>query len=258
MEAREWARLILEADTLDQKLLNPGKLTDNDPGLPVFYKEPVRPPGMGFNKRSKQEKLPSFQDLRNEEHRAVCLHRFAGHELLAVEIMAYALIAFPEAPKDFRKGLIKTLKEEQGHVRLYMRRLKELGLNFGDLPLYKHFWAAVKFLHNPIQYVSVMSLTFEMANLDFAPTYGLYFDKFNDPKSSNLMRQIFKDELRHVNFGWQWLNQMKGIEDSSWDTYVEALPPYLTPKRARGQVFHEDHRRMAGIPDTWINNFKKQ
>ena len=58
MEAREWAKLILEADTLEQKLLNPGKLTDNEPGLPVFYKEPVRPPGMGFNKRSKKEKLP--------------------------------------------------------------------------------------------------------------------------------------------------------------------------------------------------------
>lgn len=256
MEIREWAKLILEADSLERKLFNPGKLTDNEPGLPFFCKEPVRPQGMEFNTRSKSEKLPSFQELREPDKRAICLHRFAGHELLAVEIMAYALLAFPEAPKDFRKGLAKTLKEEQGHVRLYMRRLSDFGMQLGDMPLYKHFWSCVKFLHDPIQYVSVMSLTFEMANLDFAPTYGMYFDKFGDPKSSHLMKRIFTDELKHVNFGWNWLNQMKGHDISSWDTYVDALPPYMSPKRAKGHVFHEKHREDAGVSKEWIGSFK--
>jgi|SRR3989344_3454948 len=109
MELREWAKRILTADTLEEKLLCPDNLTDNCPGAPLLFNEPTRPPGMGFNKRSKEEKLPPFQTHDSSDNRAICLHRFAGHELLAVEIMAHALTAFPDAPKAFRKGVAHTL-----------------------------------------------------------------------------------------------------------------------------------------------------
>ena len=135
MELREWAIRILSADTLEEKLLCPAVLTDYDPGPPLIFNEPVRPTGMGFHRRTKEEKLPPFQDHKSEDKRAICLHRFAGHELLAVEIMAHALTAFPDAPKAFRKGVAHTLKEEQGHVKMYMTRMEQMGLRFGDLPL---------------------------------------------------------------------------------------------------------------------------
>src|SRR3990167_10812968 len=140
MELREWAIRILSADTLAEKLFCPEILTDDEPGSPLTFNEPVRPIGMEFKKRAKEEKLPPFQDHRSEEKRAICLHRFAGHELLAVEIMAHALLAFPSVSKSFRKGVAHTLKEEQGHVKLYMKRMEEMGIKFGDLPLYRHFW----------------------------------------------------------------------------------------------------------------------
>lgn len=139
MELREWALSILEADSLERKLAHPGELTDDEPGPPLFWKEPVRPQGMGFTWRTREEKLPPFHDHHDPDKRAVCLHRFAGHELLAVEIMAFALLAFPDAPKHFRRGLANTLHEEQGHVRLYMEAMEKLGIRFGDLPLYRHF-----------------------------------------------------------------------------------------------------------------------
>lgn len=141
MELREWALSILSADTLEGKLFTPEELTDLLPGSPVFWKEPIRPRSMGFQKHTHKGKLPKLPELKNPDNRAICLHRFAGHELLAVEIMAYALLAFPHAPKHFRRGVAHTLREEQEHVRLYIHRMGELGLQLGDLPLYKHFWA---------------------------------------------------------------------------------------------------------------------
>ena len=210
---------------------------------------------MGFNKRTKEEKLPSFQTHGKEENRAACLHRFAGHELLAVEIMAHALTAFPDAPKSFRKGIAHTLKEEQGHVRLYMQRMEEMGLRFGDLPLYRHFWNHVPYLTSPVRYVSVMSLTFEMANLDFAPLYGKSFSHFGDEKSAALMAQIVKDEINHVSFGWRWLNRLKG-ENDAWNTWVESIAPKLVPSRAKGFVLHEENRLNAGLPQSWIDKLK--
>ena len=255
MELREWAIEILSADTLEGKLFTPNILTDFDPGKPKVFNEPVRPIGMGFQKRTHEQKLPPFHEHKSEEKRAVCLHRFAGHELLAVEIMAHALTAFPEAPKAFRKGVAHTLKEEQGHVRLYMKRLEEMGLEFGDLPLYRHFWHHVPYLTSPVRYVSVMSLTFEMANLDFAPLYGKSFASFGDEKSSDLMKQILKDEINHVSFGYRWLNKFRG-KSTAWDSWLSSLSPKLGPNRAKGQVFQTENRKKAGIPEDWIEKIR--
>lgn len=256
MELREWALRILSADTLKEKLFNPEKLTDFDPGPALLFKEPVRPMGMHFQRHSRREKLPTFHEHRDPHKRAICLHRFAGHELLAVEIMAQALLAFPEAPKHFRKGVANTLREEQGHVQLYIRRMEALGLKFGDLPLYRHFWAYVPHLTCPVRYVSVMSLTFEMANLDFAPMYGNSFSRVGDLLSAALMQQILDDEINHVSFGMHWLKKLKQPQTSEWETWEHNLPKPMTPKRAKGFVLHEETRRRAGIPEEWIQKLK--
>lgn len=257
MEIREWACQILDATTLEDKLIDPGTLTDEEPGPPIVWSEPSRPPGMSFNRRTREEKLPSFQEHGDPDKRAICLHRFAGHELLAVEIMAYTLLAFPDAPKIFRKGVAHTLKEEQGHVRLYIKRLEELGVRFGDLPLYRHFWMHTPYITSPMHYVSMMSLTFEMANLDFAPMYGKSFQHFGDQDSAQLMATILKDEISHVNFGLHWLKRMKQNETSEWDAWEQTLnTTLLTPKRAKGFLLHEEHRYRAGIPEEWVLKLK--
>lgn len=257
MEIRDWVIRILSGDTLAEKLLAPDLLTDREPGPPLFWKEPTRPPGMGFHRHRYKDKLPSILEHGDPEKRAICLHRFAGHELLAVEIMAYALLAFPEAPKNFRKGLVHTLKEEQGHVRLYIKRMEEMGLTFGALPLYRNFWAYVPHLTSPLHYVSVMSLTFEMANLDFAPYYGHSFARHGDQESAALMQQILADELRHVSFGYKWFNQLKPEQSDAWECWEKSLPPFMTPKRAKGLSFQEENRKAAGVSMDWIQKLQE-
>lgn len=258
MELREWAIQILSADTLDGKLIDPGVCTDHVPGPPLIWAEPTRPQGMGFTRHSKEEKLPPFQEHHNPDNRAICMHRFAGHELLAVEIMAFVLLAFPDAPLNFRKGVAYTLQEEQGHVKLYMKQMERLGIKFGDLPLYRHFWNHTPYIQSPTHYVSMMSLTFEMANLDFAPMYGKSFAHYGDLEAAALMATILKDEITHVKFGWRWLKQFAQGSASEWDLWKETLSStLLTPKRAKGFVLHEEHRKQAGIPEEWITKLKE-
>ncbi|MDX8430403.1 MAG: DUF455 family protein [Candidatus Algichlamydia australiensis] len=254
MELRIWAERILSAKTLEEKLLTPEVLTDETPGPSLLFDKPSRPVGMEFSTRTKEDKLPPLHEHKSADNRAICLHRFCGHELLAVEIMAQALLAFPDAPKAFRKGLANTLKEEQEHVRIYCDRLKQMGVEFGSMPLYEHFWRQVRHLTSPIKYVSVMSLTFEMANLDFAPNYGKNFERFGDHESAELMAQILRDEIGHVSFGMQWLKRFKSKELSEWDAWRKALPEHLIPKRAKGHVYQINNRKKARVPDDWIEN----
>lgn len=253
MEISQWCTRILGGTTLEEKLLDPPVLTDNILVPAVRWQTPSRPVGMEFKKHTRKERLPSFQEHGSQDKRAACLHRFAGHELLAVEFMAYALLAFPEAPKHFRRGLANTLKEEQGHVKLYIQRLEELGVKFGDLPLYKHFWAHTPFITTPLQYVSVMSLTFEMANLDFAPLYHKSFSKHGDLGSAALMQQILEDEINHVSFGIGWLEKMKPEGMSSWDSWRSNVPEKLPLHRAQGPTLFPENRRLAKVPEEWIS-----
>jgi len=258
MEIREWAISILAADKLELKLFQPESLSDFFPGPALIWNEPTRPVGMSFKRCSKEDKIPSFQEHANEDKRAICLHRFAGHELLAVEIMAYTLLAFPDAPKTFRRGLAHTLKEEQEHVRLYVTRLGELNVNFGDLPLYRHFWKHTPYIKSPLDYVCMMSLTFEMANLDFAPIYGSSFEKHGDRRSAELMSKILSDEINHVGFGWNWLKRLKTPDQTEWSAWETTLAStLLTPKRAKGFYVHEQPREQAGIPQEWIAKLSK-
>jgi uncharacterized ferritin-like protein (DUF455 family) len=255
MELREWAIRILSGERIEEKLLDPLSLSDENPGSALLWKEPSRPQGMGFIKHERsRDRLPKPEEFSDPDKIAICLHRFGGHELLAVEMMAYALLAFPNAPRSFRMGVANTLKEEQGHVRLYSTRLKEMGVEFGDLPLYKHFWRYTKNFTSPIEYVSIMSLTLEMANLDHAPFFGAAFQKVGDAASFDLMKTILTDEIAHVGFGMAWFKKLQQKDRCSWEVYKDSLPLPLSPNRARGPLFNEESRKKASVPRTWIQN----
>lgn len=254
MEIREWAHRILSASTLEEKLLSPKFLTDKNPGPKLLIDRPTRPSGMAFKKFSKQDKLPAFHEHKDEDNRAICLHRFLGHELMAVEIMAYALLAFPKAPKHFRKGLANTLKEEQWHVKLYQSRLKAFGCEIDSLPFNGHFWKYTKLMTTPLEFVSIMHLTLEMANLDFAPHYGSSFEKHGDIESAHLMKQIFEDELSHVGFGYHWLKKMKPEDSSDSESYIQSLNGKISIKHSSGFIFFKDARLRAGLSEKFITD----
>ena len=252
----EWALRIVTSSSIEDKLYAPKEISYH-PFCVQKVDEPVRSSQMRFHRRSKSEKLPKLHELEKVENRALCLHRFCGHELLAVEIMANAILSFPEAPISFLKTIAHTLREEQEHVRLYMNILQSMGMEFGSQPLYRHFWSHVKFLHEPIQYVSMMNLTFEMANLDFAPMYGQAFFQYGDENAGNLMARIFKDEIGHVRCGWHWLNKFKSKDQDAWDAWRTSLTPMCKPKRAKGPQFHYEGREKAGVSSTWIRKLKE-
>ena len=141
---------------------------------------------------------------------------------------------------------------------LYVNRLAELNVQFGDMPLYRHFWKHTPYINSPLDYVCMMSLTFEMANLDFAPMYGNSFARNGDQASANLMAKILSDEINHVGFGWNWLKRLKAIDQTEWTVWEKSLTStLLTPKRAKGFVLNEKPRQQAGIPDEWISQLKK-
>jgi uncharacterized ferritin-like protein (DUF455 family) len=256
MELREWALRVFSADTLEEKLVLPDgglkSLSDREPGSGLAWSAPPRSGNIRVAPKGQRVKFPSSRSLHQQDMRVRCLHAFANHELMALEMMAWALLAFPQADKNFRKGLASVLVDEQRHFRLYAQRLEQMGTRFGELPINDHFWRAAKDIHNPLDWVCLMHLTFEQANLDHAPFYARQFRSVEDEESAKLMDLIFRDEIRHVGFGTHWLKEYQSEDESLFEAFLQNCSAQNMPDRARGLEFQSEARREAGLDDDFI------
>ncbi len=196
--------------------------------------------------------------FHEREKKAIALHSFANHELLAIEMMASALLIYPhhtEELRRFKRGVINSLRDEQKHLKLYIKQLNKLGYEFGDFPLNEFFWSQMHKLKTPMQYLSVMSLTFEAANLDFAHFYKHLFLELGDRDIANVLDIVLMDEISHVQLGVTYLNKWRENK-SLWTYYNENLPWPLTPARSKGKHFIEEVRRKAKLDQDFIQQLK--
>jgi uncharacterized ferritin-like protein (DUF455 family) len=260
MELSRFATRILFADTLEGKLYQPprglSELTDKDPGEARAWSAPGRPPSLEISPRRKRVKFPHPDNFGDAEMGIRALHTFANHELMAVELMAWALLAYPDAPPSFRAGLARLIVDEQRHLSLYMNRIDELGATFGELAVNDHFWRCAPDLDSPLKWVCAMNLTFEQGNLDHAPYFQRCFEKGGDEESARIMGIIYEDEIHHVAFGAQWLEHFRPENQNSFETYLENLTFHNEPGRGRGEKFDVEARRRAGLDSDFIEAMK--
>jgi uncharacterized ferritin-like protein (DUF455 family) len=254
MELREFAERVLFATTLEEKLLCPTDITDEKPGTSlVTPTAPGRPEELQFKVTgTARDSFPGTKNLEQASERGKLLHFFANHELLATELMALVLLKFPDAPAAFRKGVFQTLKDEQEHTQLYLDRMKECGVHFGELPVSGYFWRAVSVMENPMDYVSSLCLAFEQANLDFARHYAKGFADIGDNETSKLLEKIYRDEIGHVAYGLKWFRRWKNPSESDWEAFCRQLKFPLSPQRAKGITLNVAGRRAAGLDAQFI------
>lgn len=243
------ARDLLLGETLEEKLAV----------VPVSWDEwksfelpklPGRGGKLAFS--DQQLKFPKAVHLRESEKKAMALHSFANHELLAIEMMAAALLIYPHRTEEeirFKRGIVTALRDEQKHLSLYIGRLNELGYGFGDFPLNDFFWRQMGKLETPSQYLSVMALTFEAANLDFAQFYRDLFRNYGDEETAKILDTVLEDEISHVAFGAHWMKNWRK-DKTLWEYYQNSLPWPVTPARSKGIEFDRNlHLRAMNDRD---------
>jgi hypothetical protein len=54
----------------------------------------------------------------------------------------------------------------------------------------------------------------------------------------------------------RWIQKLKNENEDAYALYTESIKPLMTPKRAKGPIFREDHRKKAGVPDSWITSIR--
>ena len=257
MHYREYARILLEGASLDDKLITLKNIDFTE--SVKFYELPENPGRSNQLKFDNQQiKFPRNTSFHLEEKRGLALHFFANHELLAIEMMAAALLIYPDNIKDsvlFKKGLIKTIQDEQKHLKLYLLRMKDFGIELGDFPLNDFFWRSMDKCKTPSHFFAAMAMTFESANLDFAQYYEKSFLAVEDFETAKIMRIVFEDEISHVALGAHWLNQWRGDKDL-WNYFINHLPGVMTPARSKGIHFDRSARERAGLDAAFLDQLE--
>lgn len=223
---------------------------------PRRLSEPAR--AAELRMRPGAEPLPGLGRLRDPEARALCLERFAHHELQAIELFAWMLLAFPGPPltPGLRRALLLTLEEEQAHLRLYLDRLQGHGWWLGRSQLSDYLWqhheGVLRAPEPALAFLCAMGLTFEQANLDFTLLYRDGFRAAGDEPSAQVLQRVHDEEIRHVRVAMHWLRRLKDPGRSEVDTYQAAVPFPLSAARAKGRRFDIAARHRAGLSDAFI------
>jgi len=257
---RDYCRAILECGDLAGKLRPPrradgGALSDDAPGPPLAIDRPARCPQLALG--SGGGALPRPGELCKPEARVRCLARFAHHELMAVELFAWALLRWPELPEALRQGFLAALADEQRHAQLYLERLDAHGASLLEhAPHSDYFWLQVPAIaaspHGVQAFLAAMGLTLEQANLDFALLYRDAFRSAGDEQSAAVLQQVYEEEIGHVALAAYWMRKLDSAGRSLTLIYLEAVPFPLSPARAKARRFEVDARRRAGLDEEFI------
>jgi uncharacterized ferritin-like protein (DUF455 family) len=255
MEIRAFAEAVLFSADLDLKLASPESFTDDKPGAEVGVPSaPGRPLWLPMVAVKPVPQAPTPMGLENALSRGQALHSFAHHELQALELMALALLRFPDAPKAFRRGLVKILTDEQRHFRLYQERAEHWGVGLGDVGMGHFFWDTVAPIDTPADFVAALCLTYEQANLDFAKYWADAFCAVDDVRSAAVLQEVYEDEISHVRHGVFWFDRLAGNCD--FETYRKRLVFPLSPGRGKGPIFNRDGRERAGLSAEFIDEME--
>ena len=249
-----WAETVVLGTTLADKLAPPPEGVELEAGPALRVAAPGRPPALAIV-AGRAARVPPLEGMKDPAQRVRILHALANHELQAIELFAWALLAYPDAPVTFKRGLVAILVEEQRHFSLYADRLAAHGARFGDHPVTGHFWNKLDHLATPIDFVCAMNLTFENANLDFAGDYARAARACGDLATAEALEQVHADEIKHVHFGYVWLSRF-AAGAAPWDAYLAHVQFPLGPRRARGATFDRQARERAGFDEAFIANLE--
>jgi uncharacterized ferritin-like protein (DUF455 family) len=215
---------------------------------PLRLERPGRP--VEFRPARRGERTPKQEALKEPHYRARALHAFFHHELQAAELMCWALLAFSDAELEFRKGLLGICLDEIRHMNLYRTHIEALGSSLGAFGVRDWFWKRVPSCANKVEFVSVMGMGLEAANLEHAPSFAARFRAAGDEAGARIQEQIAKEELAHVGFAVRWFARWTG--GCRFEDWARHLPAPLSPWVLHGEPVATDARRRAGMPAEFL------
>jgi len=132
----------------------------------------------------------------------------------------------------------------------YAQHIRTLGHKVGDFGIRDWFWKRVPMCRTKIEFVAVMGMGLEAANLEHAPSFAERFRLAGDDHGAAIQQRIAQEELGHVSFATRWFQRWTGGCDFA--LWAASLPPPLSPWVMRGDPIALEARLRAGMSEQFL------
>ncbi len=207
--------------------------------------------------------MPKRRKAGSKAGKIALLHALAHIELNAIDLAWDLMARFNKyswqhvkrnefsLPREFYNDWVKVADDEARHFLMLSERLRDFGVEYGDLPAHDGLWeSAIKTSHDFAARLAVVPMVLEARGLDVTPAMADAMEKQGDIKTANMIRIIHDEEITHVAAGRRWFQHWCDFHGYAIDEYWQKLVrKYFNGNLKR--PFNHDSRFEAGMLRHW-------
>jgi uncharacterized ferritin-like protein (DUF455 family) len=193
-----------------------------DPGCPL---EPIGSPGRPERPLLVDPSRVPRRRLGSTGGRSALVHAVAHIEFNAINLALDAVYRFRDMPGAYYADWLSVAADEARHFNLLERRLRSMGVAYGDLPAHNGLWEmAEKTADSCLVRMALVPRVLEARGLDV--TLGMIerLKAVDDLETVAALQTILDEEVRHVAIGTRWFHYCCAQEGLDPDvTFLELL-----------------------------------
>ncbi|MFC3097991.1 ferritin-like domain-containing protein [Alteraurantiacibacter palmitatis] len=193
----------------------------------------------------------------SDRNRAALWHALAHIEFVAIDL-ALDMVGRFGAQMDacFIADFLGVAADEAMHFTLIARHLREMGVQYGDLPVHDGLWSAAQDTSGDVAArLAVVPMVLEARALDVTPATLARVRAAGDARGARILERILDDEIRHVRAGsshFARICEQRGQSvDECWISLVKrhfsgaVKPPFNDSARLAGGLSREAYTALA-------------
>ncbi len=175
-------------------------------------------------------------------------HSLAHIEFVAIYLAWDILYRFRGLPVAFYQDWLQVAQEEAIHFHLIRTHLRQLGMDYGDLPAHQGLWEhAQETAEDVLARLVMIPRCMEARGLDVTPGMIDKIRSLNDEDGVAILTRILNDEQQHVQFGSKWFNYQCRLQQLDPDAaFKSMILKYFKNAKPKGP-FNTEMRLQAGF-----------
>lgn len=193
----------------------------------------------------------------SQRNRQALWHALAHIEFVAIDLALDMAGRFGgQMERAFVADFLSVAADEALHFALIARKLRTLGIRYGDLPAHAGLWnAAQDTAHDLSARLAVVPMVLEARGLDVTPAMIERVRAQGDAGGARILERILDDEIRHVAVGARHFAQLcenAALQpESAWISLVRqhfggaVKPPFNDSARLAAGLSRQAYEALA-------------
>ncbi|KAK4058905.1 hypothetical protein OIO90_000351 [Microbotryomycetes sp. JL221] len=225
--------------------------------------EPPRPANVQVMASGKMPKIGKGGTLASKVR---LLHALAAIEQWAIDLSIDIMCRFftwkvgsrdgltgDKLPVNFFHDWLKVAEDEAKHFSILRKRLKELGTEFGDLPVHHGLWESARETQTLFSRLAIIHLVHEARGIDTNPVQIERMTKQRDFETAEVLQIIHNDEVTHVACGHiHFTNLCRAINEDPVERFRDEVRQYFWGS-VKGPFNNEDRLKAGMTPEYYTD-----